>query len=336
MHLPIKHGEGGEGEATCVRAIVPHVPGEAAELLCDALLGLGAQSVVVQEHRAPGAPEQEIYAEPGQEHALWDSCEVVAHFPLEHADVLGTIASAAEVCEVGVELGSVVVEGVANEAWVSQIKASYVPLRLSRRMFIVPEWDSPPAGQEADAINIILQPGVAFGTGEHPTTRMCLALLEEGEAGLAGARVMDYGTGSGVLALAALKLGAASAVGTDTDPLAVRAAARNAELNGPQCAAAFRVLQCGPSSHDPDPVAEAGLPSRGAFTLVAANILRGPLVELAGRLAHYAAPGGRLLLSGILEEQVPDVRAAYARHFHSFEVRTEGTWAAVTAVRNDA
>lgn len=136
------------------------------------------------------------------------------------------------------------------------MQASYVPLRLSQRLYIVPEWDSPPADQTPDAINIILTPGVAFGTGEHPTTRMCLAVLEEKAADLQGARVMDYGAGSGVLALAALKLGAREAVGTDTDPLAVRAAVRNAELNGPECTAAMTVLQCGPSSDDPEPVAQ--------------------------------------------------------------------------------
>jgi hypothetical protein len=167
--------------------------------------------------------------------------------------------------------------------------------------------------------------------------------------------------------------------GSGVSPLTVRSAARNAELNGERCVAAFRVLQCGPSSTDPEPVAEvggweqwlhpsvlggdpgallprgstcccalrcpriapylpwpvpqAGLPAQAAFTLVVANILMGPLVELAGRLAHYAAPGATLLLSGILQEQVPDIRAAYDPFFHSFSVRTEGTWAAVTAVR---
>jgi ribosomal protein L11 methyltransferase len=140
-------------------------------------------------------------------------------------------------------------------------------------------------------------------------------------------------TGSGVLALLALRLGAASAVGTDVDALAVRAAARNAELNG--VADRFTSLLCDASIDGPEPVAAAtGRPAAGAFGLVLANILRGPLVELAPRLAAYVRPGGRIVLSGILLEQAPEVTAAYeALGFGAFETRADSGWCLVTALR---
>ncbi|KAF5842280.1 ribosomal protein L11 methyltransferase [Dunaliella salina] len=174
--------------------------------------------------------------------------------------------------------------------------------------------------------------------GEHPTTRMCLLELEgmSGPGGrLQGARVMDYGAGSGVLALAALKLGAARAVGTDVDPLAVRSARRNAELNGYN-EDALCVLQCGQSLKDAEPVQQAKGNAYGnppQFDIVCANILRGPLFELAPRLLSYARPGSTLVLSGLLVEQVPEVMGAYAAHVSNVQVRNDGPWACVTALR---
>lgn len=143
--------------------------------------------------------------------------------------------------------------------------------------------------------------------------------------------MVDYGCGSGVLAIACLMLGAARAAGTDTDPLAVRAAARNAGHNG--VAAAFTALQCAADLAGAEPLAQAGLPSCSAHDFVAANILRGPLLELAPRLGAYLRPGGRLALSGMLPSQVGDVTAAYAGDFRDFAVREDGGWALVAAVR---
>eukprot|EP00200_Dunaliella_tertiolecta_P002351 CAMPEP_0202357584 /NCGR_PEP_ID=MMETSP1126-20121109/11553_1 /ASSEMBLY_ACC=CAM_ASM_000457 /TAXON_ID=3047 /ORGANISM="Dunaliella tertiolecta, Strain CCMP1320" /LENGTH=415 /DNA_ID=CAMNT_0048950495 /DNA_START=117 /DNA_END=1362 /DNA_ORIENTATION=+ len=322
-----------DGTATCVRCRIPNISGTDAEALSDNLLGMGAQSVVVQEHRPPGSVEQPIFDEnPGSPDApsnLWNSCEFVAYFGLEH-DVPSTLGLALGACGLDdYDATALVVEPVANEQWVEQIKASYVPLRLSPRLCIVPEWSEPP--QEPGVMNIMLQPGVAFGTGEHPTTRMCLLALEDfsGPGGhLQGASVMDYGAGSGVLALAALKLGAARAVGTDVDPLAVRSARRNAELNG-YAEDAFCVLQCGQSLDDAEPVQQAkgnmyGDPPQ--FDIVCANILRGPLFELAPRLLSYAHPGSLLVLSGLLVDQVPEVMGAYAAHVSNVQVRSDGPW----------
>jgi len=328
---------------TCRRIIVPGLSGDAADFLSDMLLGYGAQSVMVQEHRPPGAPEQQIYEDGSGPTPLWDKCDVVAYFALEE-DAGAVLQGAAEVLQDAGLLQQLPAsqqqqqqaegllhfsaEEVVNEQWVEQIKASYVPIKISDSLYIVPEWSSP---EDPAAINIILQPGVAFGTGEHPTTRLCLQRLQQLD--LTGRTVMDYGAGSGVLALAALKLGASCAVGTDVDSLAVRAASRNAELNG--VSERMKVLLCGPSLDDPEPLQQAGvaLPSPEGFSLVVANILRGPLVELAPRLAGYAAPGAQLVLSGILAEQVPDVKEAYQEYFSGFDVTTEGSWACVTAVR---
>ncbi|KAG2495791.1 hypothetical protein HYH03_006034 [Edaphochlamys debaryana] len=318
-----------EIEATCLRATIAAIPGSLAEELSDVLLTVGASSVVVQEHRPPGAPEQEIYDD--GEAKLWDMCDVVAHFPLE-ADVAGTLELAVGALEAELEAPlEYVVESVANEAWVEQIKASYVPLQITEDLWIIPEWSKP---VDLSATNVILQPGVAFGTGEHPTTRLCLRELRRMADGgeLQGAAVMDYGTGSGVLAIAALKYGAARAVGTDIDSLAVVAARRNAALNA-YAQPAFVSLQCGAGIDDAEPLASATESDR-SFDVVVANILRGPLVELATRLGSYARPGGKLLLSGILAEQAPEIQAAYAAEgFEDFKLQKDQQWALLTATK---
>lgn len=147
-------------------------------------------------------------------------------------------------------------------------------------------------------------------------------------------RVMDYGTGSGVLAVAALLLGATTAIGTDVEHLAVKSAAQNAALNN--VSDRFTALQCGVDPSAPEPMEEEGylIEERlQAFQIVVANILRGPLVDLAPRLAQYAAPGAILGLSGILETQAPEVIEAYSPYFENFEVKTEESWALVTARR---
>eukprot|EP00775_Hariotina_reticulata_P008826 gene8826-9005_t len=214
------------------------VTGDTAEQLCDCLLGFGAQSVVIEEFRPPGGLEQERF---GADADLWDDCQVMAHFELQ---VSGKAANSAAPSL------SYTQEQVVDQEWVAQIKASYVPVQVAEGLYIVPEWSEP---EDSTAINIILTPGVAFGTGEHPTTKLCLRHLRS--LTLEGCSIMDYGAGSGVLAIAALLMGATSAVATDIDPLAVRAAEANAALNGVQ--QQMQVLQCGPCLQDPDPVQQA-------------------------------------------------------------------------------
>ncbi|KAG2426056.1 hypothetical protein HXX76_013246 [Chlamydomonas incerta] len=332
-----------EIEATCLRCVISAIGGAVADDVSDVLLSLGAQSVVVQEHRPEGAAEQEIFDDGVAK--LWDVCDIVAHFPLE-ADVDSSVAlledamREAEMLQPDGPGLAYAVSPVANESWVEQIKASYVPLQITDDLWIIPEWSEP---QDLAATNIILQPGVAFGTGEHPTTRMCLRQLRAlADAGrLRGVTVCDYGTGSGVLAIAALKYGAACAVGTDIDSLAVKAAQRNGALNGYE-QPAFVALQCGAGINDPEPIAAAAVAAGGGgsssgatptFDLVVANILRGPLVELQDRLSGYVKPGGMLMLSGILFEQAAEIQAAYGGDFQDFVVKTDQQWAIVTAVK---
>jgi ribosomal protein L11 methyltransferase len=181
---------------------------------------------------------------------------------------------------------------VADRDWVRATQSQFGPIAIGERLVIVPSWCEAPRGATA----ITLDPGLAFGTGSHPTTRLCLEWLQERLP--PHASVLDYGCGSGVLAIAAMKLGAGEAVGTDVDPQAIRASTDNARANA--VAASF-VL--------PD-----RLDAR-AFDVVVANILANPLVLLAPALAARVRPAGRIALCGILDAQAPDVIAAYAPWF---------------------
>jgi ribosomal protein L11 methyltransferase len=180
---------------------------------------------------------------------------------------------------------------VGERDWVRDTQAQFAPQSIGR-LWIVPSWHTPPA--DAQAV-LRLDPGVAFGTGSHPTTRLCLAWLEGRDLG--GCRLLDYGCGSGILGIAALRLGAAAATATDIDPQALETAAQNARANG------VALAVCAPDHL-------AGV-AGGPFDIVVANILAVPLMVLAPVLAGLLRPGGTLLLSGILERQLEDVVAAY-------------------------
>jgi ribosomal protein L11 methyltransferase len=241
-------------------------------------------------------------------------------------------------------------EPVRAQDWEAAIKDSYQPVEVAEGLWIVPTWSERATlarntftneeEEDSSIVNLILEPGLAFGTGDHPTTRLCLKWLQalhirntSGAGKNSTVRVMDYGTGSGVLAVAALLLGATTAIGTDVEHLAVRSAAQNAALNN--VGDRFTALQCGADLNAPEPMGENGYPAEErVFDIVVANILRGPLVELAPRLAAYAvSPGAVLGLSGILETQAPEVIEAYSPWFDDFEVKTEESWALITAKR---
>ncbi|CAG9465068.1 unnamed protein product [Pedinophyceae sp. YPF-701] len=307
-----------------LRASAGPLSASEAELIGDELLCMGAVSVSVEEYRPDGIERQKIY---GAGAGLWDACQVVATFPLG-TDVAAAWGAAATVLGPDKPAPDIAVEAVYTEEWIDAVKQEYKPVEVSPGMWIVPAGGDAGAAAGAD-MTITLEPGMAFGTGEHPTTRLCLGYLRR--ATRPGDVVMDYGAGSGVLAIACVLLGAKRAVCVDVDPFAVRAAAINAEWNG--VAASVRSIVCGAGPEDPEPMAAAGLgDGGGAFTLVAANILQGPLEALAGRLGWYAAPGARLVLSGILEEQARDVMRRYAAEgFEGFEVEVQGGWACVTA-----
>jgi ribosomal protein L11 methyltransferase len=342
-----------------LRVRLLRVPGADVDALSDVLLGCGALSVSVEDAAAGTASESALYLEniaasgPGGANT-WTLCVVTALF----TDLPAWHDAAAEASSAlgGRDLLSdnaadVALDNALDEDWEAAIKAEYRPTQVtpgsesSKAVWIIPDWCTPP---DPSAVNIILEPGLAFGTGEHPTTRLCLTWLADAIKG--GESVMDYGAGSGVLALGALRLGAACACATDVDALAVGACLSNAVLNGvPAGSKILQSAQVGASLTDALPLWALPLPSRdgsdaasatstgtagGAFDVVVANILLNPLLDLEPRLAWYAATGARLALSGLLASQAPGVMALYAKHFEQLSVRTEGEWALVTGVRN--
>ena len=217
---------------------------------------------------------------------------------------------------------------VREEDWAHAWKRHYKPMRIGKRVLLTPAWEEPNA--LPDDVVVRLEPGMAFGTGLHPTTRLCVAALEKWVS--QGDSLLDIGTGSGVLSVVAAKLGAKLVIATDIDPLAIRAARENARLNGVPVAPNQLIVEQGsiPAGQD------------GRFSVVVANILAEILIGLFEAaydnvpLAATLAPGGHLILSGILEEKAEGVVAAAARQgLREVERRQEGDWVAVT-VRSDS
>ena len=217
---------------------------------------------------------------------------------------------------------------VREEDWAHAWKRHYKPMRIGKRVLLTPAWEEPNA--LPDDVVVRLEPGMAFGTGLHPTTRLCVAALEKWVS--QGDSLLDIGTGSGVLSVVAAKLGAKLVIATDIDPLAIRAARENARLNGVPIAPNQLIVEQGsiPAGQD------------GRFSVVVANILAEILIGLFEAaydnvpLAATLAPGGHLILSGILEEKAEGVVAAAARQgLREVERRQEGDWVAVT-VRSDS
>lgn len=261
-------------------------PREAVEQVEDALLEAGAVSVTLAD--AHDVPVLEPL--PG-ETPLWPDARITGLF---EADTDPDAVRALLATRLSTSLlTSLRDEIVADQDWERAWMDSFQPMRFGERLWIVPSWHEPP---EPEHVNLLLDPGLAFGTGNHATTALCLSWLD-GEP-LAGKTVLDFGCGSGILAIAALKLGAREAWAVDIDPQAVTATADNAQRNG----------------IDPGRL-HIGLPSLLSPELradvVIANILANPLIELAGQLALHVAPGGRIALSGILIEQADAVRQAY-------------------------
>lgn len=220
-------------------------------------------------------------------------------------------------------IGELEMRLVHEEDWATAWKEHFPVLRVGRRLVIQPTWRDYDAAPE-DAV-ILLDPGMAFGTGLHPTTRLCLAGIEEwADYDLVGdARVLDVGAGSGILAICAARLGASSVLAIDTDPLAVEATAKNAELNG------FATLI--DARHGGLP-----LPEPRQFHLVVANLIAGLLVDLAPELAAVVWPGGRLLCGGVFHQRESEVRGALeSAGLSVIGRRVDGDWLALEAVRAD-
>ena len=268
-----------------------------ADALSDALLAAGAISVSVEDALAGTELETPQFGEPdatgsGPATPLWTESRVVALFaPGE--DLIGRIAAAAAAA--GIEdLPEIELEDVAEQDWVRLTQAQFDPIRVNDRLWIVPSWHAAP---DPDAINLVLDPGLAFGTGSHPTTFLCLQWLSETLRGGTGTQLslLDYGCGSGILGIAAAKLGAASVLGVDIDENALISARDNAANNGVTISL----------RHSREKLDER-------FDIVVANILTNPLCVLAPLLVGRLAPGGRLALSGVLASQAEQVIAAYA------------------------
>jgi ribosomal protein L11 methyltransferase len=274
-----------------------------ADVLSDALLEQGALSVSMEDASAGTAEEAPLYGEPGLAvETAWPQSLITALCE-RGGDPAQLIAAAC--AQIGLaQVPDYRVEPVADEDWVRRSQAQFEPIRISDKLWIVPSWATAP---DPDAVNLVLDPGLAFGTGSHPSTRLCLQWLERTIRG--GERVLDYGCGSGILAIAAQRLGASAALGVDVDPLALLAAQANAQRNGVD--ARFIDTETAPDFQ---------------ADLVVANILANPLILLAPVLAGHTAEGGHIALSGILETQAEEVMAAYAPWFALRVGASDGGW----------
>jgi ribosomal protein L11 methyltransferase len=260
-----------------------------AESMCDALLEAGALAASIEDADAGTPDEQPQFGEPGSVNSPgWIHSRVVALLEPD-ADVPALLAEACAAIGLA-RVPAWAAEAVAEQNWVQLTQSQFDPIRVSQRLWIVPSWHDAP---DPAAVNLVLDPGMAFGTGSHPTTRLCLEWLERNVA--EGCSVLDYGCGSGILAIAAARLGAGRVAGVDIDPQAVDAARANAERN--RVTAVF---------------AESTLPVAAEYDLVVANILSNPLRVLAPAICAHVRSGGRLALSGILREQADEIRAIYA------------------------
>lgn len=268
-----------------------------AEALSEALLEAGAQSVTLES-----TSEDPATLEPGERMRV----VALAEAATDPAAIVSAAARRAAIATPVFTLAR-----VEEQDWVRRSQAQFGPIRISERLWIVPSWHAPP---DPAAIVVRLDPGLAFGTGSHVSTRLVLQYLESTMRGFG--RVLDYGCGSGILAIVAGKFGAGEITATDIDPQALATTIENAADNG------VVLTVAAPESLAP-----------GTFDLVLANILAGPLIELEPLLAARTRAGGRIVLSGILESQVAEVAAAYERDFHARVIAIAEGWALVGGER---
>ncbi|HYT97127.1 MAG TPA: 50S ribosomal protein L11 methyltransferase [Casimicrobiaceae bacterium] len=288
------------------------VEAEDADAWSDALLASGAFAVDACDPRAGTSAETPIYAEPGcRRDALWPITQLTALFEAGN-DVNRALQRAA---------ASVLRSPPPHEAfavperdWVQATQMQFEPIRIAEGFWIVPSWCTPP---DPSSLNLSLDPGLAFGTGSHPTTKLCLMWLREHIRN--GASVLDYGCGSGILSIAARRLGARRVVGTDTDPQAILASVENTRLNAVE--GSFIL---------PDALGDE------TFDIVVANILTSVLLTLASKLASRLHAGGRIALSGILAPQADAVIDAYRYWFDISTWQTVDGWSLLEGVRRSS
>ena len=278
-----------------------------ADAFQSALEDMGACAVTLTD----GA-DQPVFEPPPGARPLWQNIVVSALFDADRDPAL--ILAALQ--QQGLDAQAHHHETLDDQVWERAWMDDFAPMRFGERLWIVPSWSESPDPQ---AVNLKLDPGLAFGTGTHETTALCLEWLDR--ADLHGKTVLDFGCGSGVLAIAALLLGAGNATGTDIDPQALTASEDNARNNG---------VADGLSLYLPE-----NLPADYRCDVLVANILAGPLIDLAGQLAGYCRPGGSLALSGILAEQAESVRAAYTPWFDLNPTTQQGDWVRIDGVRRN-
>ena len=285
------------------RELVFTVVAETAEPLGDALLDLGALSVTVEDDAAGGYDENPLYGEPGlsPEVQAWDRSSVIALFNPE-IDASGSAEFIPELLaslkEAGFQLSPPQEKIVEEQDWVRLTQSQFAPIQIGERIWVVPSWHDAPT--DPNAICLAVDPGLAFGTGSHPTTHLCLLWLEQ-QTHLQNQSLLDYGCGSGILAIAAAKLGCNPVIGTDIDPQAMVAARSNAEINN----TTIRFVL--PNEDAPELAAET------KYDIVMANILANPLQVLAPALVNKMKVGGRIVLSGVLARQAEEVITTYSQ-----------------------
>lgn len=281
-----------------------------AEALSDALFEQGAISVSVEDAQAGTPEETPQFGEPGSpDTPLWETSRVVALFePAD--DLVGRITLAAQAAGLD-DLPEIELSDVEEQDWVRLTQSQFDPIQINPCLWIVPSWHVAP---DPNAINLVLDPGLAFGTGSHPTTRLCLEWLCEHAK--PGRTVLDYGCGSGILGIAAARLGAGPVLGVDIDDKALEAARDNAERN-----------------HVEMLLAHTSKPLLASFDLVVANILTNPLCVLAPLLSGRVGESGRIALSGVLEAQAQQVIDVYRPYIELKVGAIFDGWARLEGVR---
>ncbi|MDM5151269.1 50S ribosomal protein L11 methyltransferase [Aeromonas salmonicida] len=269
-----------------------------ADKVSNMLLGRGAQAVTFMD-----AQDVPVYEPLPGETPLWGETEVMGLFDAE-TDPAPTIAFFQQIF--GEDVGYKV-EQLEDKDWVREWMDHFHPMQFGERLWICPSWRDVP---NPDAVNVMLDPGLAFGTGTHPTTALCLQWLDGLD--LTGKTVVDFGCGSGILGIAALKLGAARVIGIDIDPQAIQASRDNAERNG----VAGQIELYLPADQPQDVEAD----------VVVANILAGPLRELAPLIAGHGKPGSLMALSGVLESQAPELETIYDQWFDMDPTAVKEEW----------
>lgn len=256
--------------------------------------------------------DQPIYEPKPDEIILWDQTTLIALFEDNNLEKPLTTYFEKQMAEG--TISNFTIQMVENKDWVRASLDQFTPMSFGKRLWIVPSWHQAP---EQNAVNILLDPGLAFGTGSHPTTRLCLEWLDEHICG--GETVIDYGCGSGILAIAAIKLGATKAVGVDYDPQALIATRDNATLNQ--------------ITEDKLPLFLPDHFSAISADILVANILAKPIIEFAAFFSTLVKPNGKIVLSGILQEQVRDVISAYEPYFFLSPITEQDGWVRVDGIK---